>query len=159
MKATARKEKPFTMLRRVPAGFVPLTAYDSELLERVPMFADVRASITMPRSLPRHRFYWVVLGIVADNQDKWPTAEDLHTAIKVKLGMVEDFVLIGGRTMIRPRSTDFESMDELEFRAFMERAFHIIATDIIPGLDIGKLQEEARRKTEARRAQFEGRAA
>ncbi|MEI9428650.1 DUF1367 family protein [Mesorhizobium sp. Cs1299R1N3] len=139
-------DKPFTMLRRVPAGFVPLTAYDHEMIERVPMFADVRAAISMPRSLPRHRFYWVLLGIVAENQDRWRTAEDLHTAIKVKLGYIEDFVLIDGSLLIRPRSTNFDSMDELEFQEYLEAALAVISTDIIPGLDIKALKSEGQRK-------------
>lgn len=144
------REKSFMMLRRVPAGFAPLAACDAEQMEHIPIFADVRANLTMPRSMPRHRFYWVVLGIVADNQERFRTAEDLHTAIKVKLGYVEDFVLIDGSLLIRPRSTDFESMDELEFRQYMEAAFQIIVTDIIPGLDLEALKEEGRRKVGAR---------
>jgi hypothetical protein len=139
-------DKPFMMLRRVPQGFVPLTAYDHEQIDRVPIFADVRASITMPRSLPRHRFYWVLLGIVAENQDRWRTAEDLHTAIKVKLGYIEDFHLIDGSLLIRPRSTNFDSMDEIEFREYLDRALEVICTEIIPGLDIRALKAEGERK-------------
>lgn len=141
-----KKEQSFTMLRRVPAGLAPLSEYDHERLSKVPLWADVRAELTMPRSLPRHRFYWVCLGLVVENTERWRTAEDLHTAIKVKLGYVEDFLLIDGSVLIRPRSTDFEAMDELAFREYMEAAFMIIATDILPGVDIDALKREGRRK-------------
>lgn len=139
-------EQSFTMLRRVPQGLVPLSAYDDERLSRFPMFADVRANLTMPRSLPRHRLYWLLLGIVADNQEVYRTAEDLHFALKVRLRYIEEFRLIGDEIIIRPRSTDFDSMDEVEFRQYMDGALEVIATEVIPGLDIDRLVEEGKRK-------------
>jgi hypothetical protein len=48
--------------------------------------------------------------------------------------------------LIRPRSTNFDSMDEIEFREYLDRALEVICTEIIPGLDIRALKAEGERK-------------
>ena len=133
------------VLERTPAGLTPVSAYDRERLSRYPIGSRLEADLRQPRSGPHHRLYWVVLGIVAQNNEHWKTAEDLHWAIRVELRMVQEMILLDGSVALRPRSTSFVEMDQAEFAKFFDDAMEIISTQVIPGMDVNALLAEGRR--------------
>lgn len=123
------------MMRRTPRGLSPVAAFDAERLDRYAIGADLEVSIKQRRSLPQQRLYWAVLGRVVENVDGWPTSDHLHDAIKLHLGYTQKLKTVDGRVIWMADSTAFASMDGAEFKIFMDRAFDLISTDILPGVD------------------------
>lgn len=61
-----------------------------------PLGADVEVQIYQKRSLEHSRLYWAVLHACVDNsENKYGTAEDLHSALKVALGYTHKIKRIG----------------------------------------------------------------
>lgn len=125
-----------------PTGLVPQSAYDAEMLGKYPTGAVVEAVLHEPKSEKQTRLFWRALGIVVDNTDRYGSSEDLCSALKLRLGYVDTFALIGGGLHATPRST--KTMNRAEFSDFFDRAMEVIAAEVIPGLDIKALLEEGR---------------
>lgn len=135
-------DKPTIICTVTPEGLAPSSAYDAEVLGRYAIGCEVEVSIFQPRNQKQSRFFWVILGKVVDNQDVFPNAEALATALKIRIGHFETLKLIGDAVIPIPKS--MRSMDQQQFSEFMEQSFHIIATEVIPGLDIDVLLREGR---------------
>jgi hypothetical protein len=132
------------MMRRTSRGLEPVAAFDLERLDRYSFGSDLEVRIMQRRSLPQHRLYWAMLARVVENTDQWPSAEHLHEAIKYHLGYTQPLRTVDGRTVWRPDSTAFASMDAAEFRVFFDRAVEVISEVVLPGVDPIALVSEAR---------------
>jgi len=140
--ARPKADKPSIFLIVTPRGFEPATQWDAEIHGRYKIGRRVEASLSDPRSMQQERLLWRILGIVVGNQDVYPTAQALMTALKIALAHVDSVMLIGGGVHVEPRSlTDFDSD---EFNRFFDEALRVIATEVIPGLDIDALVKEGR---------------
>lgn len=70
--------------------------WGEEMMMHYPLGADVEVHIFQRRSLEHTRLYWAVLHACVDNsENKYGTAEDLHSAIKIALGYTHKVKLIG----------------------------------------------------------------
>lgn len=98
---------------------------------------DVLIQIRRPRNIKHHRLYWATLNEVVAATDEWVSADMLHRWVKYKLGYFEPMV-VGSRTIISWKSTDFASMDAGEFRKFYDLALSAIADST--GIDMHDLQ-------------------
>ena len=101
----------------------------------------VRAEIKVPRNLAHHRKWWKLMQIVYENQDFYPSAEAVCTAIKLGIGHTESFRWKGGLVEL-PKSIAFAKMDQAEFEEFYGRGVDHIVCHIIPGLDRTNLKRE-----------------
>lgn len=128
-------ERAPVMMRRVRGGLSPVSSFDAERLDRYGIGVDLEVRIMQRRSIPQQRLYWAMLGRVVENTDDWPTSEHLHEALKLHLGYTTPMKTVDGRTVWRPDSTAFASMDGAEFKVFFDRAVETIATHILPGVD------------------------
>lgn len=135
-------EKAPIFMVRGPRGLSPATPFDAERLDKIAWGATVEVTIKQRRSNPQNRLYWSVVSKAAENLDGFPTAEHLHEALKEHLGFVEPYTTIGGKLAWRPQSAAFAAMDGAEFKAFMDRAFAVLAAML--GCDPVSLIEEAK---------------
>ena len=101
----------------------------------------VKAEIKVPRNLAHHRKWWKLMQIVHENQDFYPSAEAVCTAIKLGIGHTERFGWKGGVVEL-PKSIAFSKMDQAEFELFYERGVDYIVGHIVPGLDRTSLKRE-----------------
>lgn len=122
----------------------PYAPYDHEMMQRLPVGTPVRLQFAQPRSLPRHRLYWVVLRLVIKNSEVFATEEALHKVLLVGCGVTEPFLDLDGNISLIPSSTAFDKMSEEEFKAYFDRAMEIIETKIIPGVSLQLLLREAK---------------
>lgn len=135
------------MVRR-DGHLVPAAEYDYQTIQRFPENKPLRVDVRQPRSLPHHRFFFAALQKVCEATGLWDDVEDLLWAIKFHMKMFDEVVISAdGKVTLRPRSIAWDKMDQAEFRAFADRAFEVIATDICPGLDAIALLEEGERET------------
>jgi hypothetical protein len=118
--------------------------YDEKMLERFPANTPLRIQLAQPRSGPRHRLYRVILRIVVENTEKFSTEDALHKTLLVGCGVVEPVITPEADIIMVPSSTAFDAMPEDEFKAYFDRAMEIVASHIIPGIDLSLLLKEAR---------------
>lgn len=129
---------------------LPHNSFSAKLItDTHPLGTVLRARFTKPRSLPHHHLYWAVLQEVVEATDNWGSAEDLHTAVKFHLRMIREIHMItkrGGEQVTKfiPRSTNFDSMDQAEFRLFFKKA--MVAIEEATGINTDDLIEEFKKK-------------
>lgn len=130
------------VVSRTLHGLSPRTAYDAELLGAYPIGKDLTAKITQKRSGRHHRFYWALIEKVRTAIGKFPTADSLHTALKMHLGYVEPVVSLTGEIHMQAKSTAFAAMDGHDFRVFFEAALTVILMELLPGVKRYELLRE-----------------
>lgn len=123
------------MVRKIGGTLSPITAFDAEELASFPdgMLFDLVAR--NKRTLPLHRTYWTALQRAVDATGKWQTREALHTALKVRMGLVEPiYDLKGNVSGMIPHSTAFAAMDQGKFRAYFDGAIAALSEAV--GFDV-----------------------
>jgi hypothetical protein len=135
----AERTPPFIM-RVDGQRLVPGSAWDAERLASYRNGSTVNVIITQEKASWRQRKYWAILGaVVKAGAVRQTRAEDLHKAIRLKLGIVESFTTLGGATKVELRSTT--AMDEQEFEGFYLEAMELLKD--ITGVDVETLGKEA----------------
>jgi hypothetical protein len=135
----AEQSPPFKMqvdgLKLVPAA-----AWDAERLSTYRNGSTVNVVITQEKAGWRQRKYWAILNAVVKTCPvRQRRAEDLHKAIRLKLGIVDSFTTFGGATKVELRSTT--SMGEQEFEAFYHEAMDLLRAET--GVDVETLNKES----------------
>lgn len=97
-----------------------------------------------PRNVNHHRLYWALIDVVWQNidQERYPTREDLHEAIKVSAGLRKRFELPDGTVGFIPGSIAFHKMSQPEFAAFYDRVCDIVAKYFLPGVTAEQLKRQ-----------------
>lgn len=127
----------------------PHANYDLEQTsQKLSAGATVRLQFAQPRSLPRHRLYWVLIRQVVKNCNFFASEEALHRTLLMGCGVVQPVLTVDGDVVMIPHSTAFDAMEEDEFKKYFDQALTIISTKILPGVDTNDLLAEA--KSEAR---------
>lgn len=152
IKASNKSKSQWILARKVEGVLVPHAPYDVAMFERIPESVPVRIQFAQPRSGPRHRLYRVILRIVVENTNKFSTEDALHKTLLVGCGVVEPVITPEAEIIMCPSSTAFDAMPEDEFKAYFDQAMQIIASIIIPGLDLDDLMKEARGESQYKEA-------
>lgn len=127
---------------------IVLVPSDRRTSEELRRYADndiVRAVINRPRNPRHHAKLFAMLNLVWEStavQDKYPKVENLLDALKDATGHVEMFRKVDGEMLTKPKSINFESMDQAAFEEFYNQAVEIIATRIVPHLDREDLERQ-----------------
>lgn len=104
---------------------VPAAAWDQERLSTYRNRSTVNVHITQQKNRKLERKYWSILGrVVAQCPVHQRTAEDLHKAIRLKLGIVDAYWTIDGRLRVEVKSTS--TMEDQEYTAFYEEAMALL---------------------------------
>lgn len=98
--------------------FVPATDADREKCKAWRAGDVLRAKVSKPRNGRNHRRFFKLLNTVAENLDDGPNVEQLVVLCKYAVGYVDEIVDSTGEVKYQPKSIDFASMDEAEFRVF-----------------------------------------
>jgi hypothetical protein len=121
---TAQRERPpRPMMRKTGGGLSPVSQFDAEEFADFPNGMLFDLIPRNKRTLPLQRTYWLVLKRAVDATGRWQTRRVLHTALKVKMGLVEPiYDLDGNVSGMQPHSTAFEEMDQGEFKVYFDGA-------------------------------------
>jgi hypothetical protein len=113
-----------------------LAAVDQEgldLLARIKGNRDVVVEVKQARNPRHHRLLWAMLKLIADHTDRFPSTAAALTALKVACGEVDPVIdPVSGEVFWTTRSIAFESMSQVEFAAFFDRAVNIVANRWMP---------------------------
>ena len=131
------------MMQRVGSALRPCASLDEDAVRAFPAGKQVRVRITTPRNVGRHRLYWDMLKLIAENLDPSPTKEILHEAVKFRLGYTTPLKFASGEIVEIPGSIAFDKMDEPAFGEFFSRFKDLLATSILPGVNSDVLEAEA----------------
>lgn len=136
-------DAPPPLYRRTLTGFEPASDIARTFWKDTKPGQLVKLEGARPRNAARHRFYWKMLSIAAENMPKFETAERLHIAVKQALRLGEFVPIRGGKEHVFiPASTSFATMKEAEFVKFLEDAGALLSESL--GVPIGTLMAEAR---------------
>lgn len=136
------KETAGCIVRKTPRGIIPVSAFDQEQMMGDAIGTEYKLVKLTKRSLPQQRAYWKALSLVVANDDRWPTAEALHDALKRSCGYVTVIYDLKGNPFVTTDSTAFDAMDTDAFKGFMDKAMAKLAEAI--GWDpLSFLEEQA----------------
>lgn len=130
------------MLRVTDNGLSPADRYSADALAGMKRGDLLRVVQAKRRSLPQLRLYWAVLQKVVEAGAPYPSAEALHVALKLALGVADVIRLPNGKTVPVPRSAGLDAMSAPEFNAFSDKAFDLICQYILPGVEKSALIAE-----------------
>ena len=101
----------------------------------------VTVRVTRPRNIKHHRLFFGLLNLVFRSQNYYATSEHMLDDIKEAVGHYEVVPSKFGGTRRRPKSINFNSMDQTAFNEFYEKAMHFILTEILPRMDRADLEQ------------------
>jgi hypothetical protein len=106
--------------------------------------AHVQCTVTQARNPNMHRLYWALVAKVFDNvdHDRYPTIEDLHTAIKISAGHRLRVHMPNDVVAFAAKSIAFDKMSQIEFREFFDNVCDVVSRHFLPGLPVGELKAE-----------------
>lgn len=124
----------------------PVDDVGEDALRKIGQGEVIEVEIKRRRNIKHHRMYWALITLVWQNMDgdRYPTAEDLHAAVKIAAGLRTTIVLPNGDVGYIPGSTAFHKMDQTAFDAFYDRVCDLIAKHFLPGVTSAELKREVR---------------
>lgn len=141
MRATLAKD-----VGRLTVVLVPVDEFAAKQTARLPRDRDLAVSAKARRNMKAHRLFWVLMGLVADADDRFVDAEAACDYIKFKIKHVEArHNPVTGLTYLVPKSMSEASMHAAQFKRFFDRCVHVVLTDIVPGLKESELRAEIER--------------
>lgn len=122
----------------------PVDEGGEEALRAIGQGEIVQVEIKRPRNVKHHRMYWALVTLVWQNMDgdRYPTADDLHAAIKIAAGLRTRIELPNGEVGFIPGSIAFHKMDQDAFSKFYDRVCDLIAKHFLPGVTSAELKHE-----------------
>jgi hypothetical protein len=131
-----------------PQGLVPLYDSDYESKHKLQEGKVYKVTVTIPRNYNFHKKFFALVRLTYYNLPESlerslgsRNEEDLLTALKIDLGMV-DLLTIDGHTIVKPHSISFAAMDNAAFETFYNRCIDLILHRYLRGTDRESLIEE-----------------
>jgi hypothetical protein len=122
-KRRARERPPAPIVEKTARGLVPLAAYDSEVIDKMPIGATFDLISRKKRSDPQQGLYWLLLDKVVEATGAWPASEYLHEVLVRDAGFVRPVLdPIRGRYIEVRDSTSFDAMEHELFNRYMTTA-------------------------------------
>ena len=106
---------------------IPHGAYSVQQLELIPQDKHVSIELRQPRNPDHLNKYWAILSKAAENDPELTSADDLHEWIKIRLRMVKGYKDWNGQIVAVTKSISVESMDQIKFNNFYDRALDLLA--------------------------------
>lgn len=128
------------LLKRTIHGLHPDNELATDKLRTIAIGDVVQCQITKPRSLPWHRRYFALVGIIADNTTY--TAEEVHILLKLRCGCCKLIKERNGKEFWVPDSIAFDRMDGTDWAVYWKRVEDYVCQELIPGIDKEGLRNE-----------------
>lgn len=116
-----------------------LIAHDERTIDHMAKIADGKyvtvAGVTVPRSVKQLRLFFAILNEVVKSQAEprtYADAEQLLDAIKISVGHIREVRDLHGNTHFVPASIDFDTLDQVAFQEFFDKAMQLIFERIVP---------------------------
>ena len=130
-------------VRRNGTALVPADENAAKIIARMKDGQLAAMRLIRGRSAAQNRMYWSVLKCVVEATGRWHTPDELHEALKIATGHCSTVRLVNGRMIKVPGSTSFDEMSQDAFQTYMDAAFRILCDEVLGGMSIEELLEEA----------------
>jgi hypothetical protein len=141
--------RPSTILvRRIGGALWPSDEKSTEMVRKVPLATTVPLRLLRERNHEQLALYWRVLERVVEATGRWHCADELHLALKIATGRIDEVTLIGGRRVLVPDSIAFHAMSQDEFQLYLNDAFKVLCNEVLGGITVEELLEH----TDAKKA-------
>lgn len=105
---------------------VPADYNAEDWLQAIPEGKEVLIDWRKPRHPENHRHFFAVLNKACENLPGYPDVESLLDALKIACNHVRPVMKADGEMIFLPKSINFASMGEEEFKRFKNRAFYYL---------------------------------
>lgn len=119
---------------RLGKTLVPADEESEAALQPIAQGEAILVQLKRERNLRFHKKYWALIDLIFRNQEKFPTKNHMHVAVKLAAGWFDPYVMLDGTTVYVPRSIAFSAMDESEFTQFYGEAVEAIIR-VLPQFD------------------------
>lgn len=129
-----------TMIKDIINGKPCLLPYGAAAIkdfENVSGQKPVIVKAHQPRNPKHHDRIWSIYQIAAETDPVLETADQINEWVKIKLGYVDYIIKHEGRSLVKTRSISFESMDQIKFKIFYDRAIKVLCERL--GVDVEDL--------------------
>lgn len=119
-----KDKPPAPMVALTSRGLIPMDAHDAETIAADPKGTEYDLVKRTRRNWPHLKKYWKCLHlVVANNNDRWPTASHLHDDLKLACGYVRQALNFEtGELSQVVDSISFDKMTQPEFEQFYKLA-------------------------------------
>lgn len=118
------------LLIRTLHGLRPANDIASENISKIKIGETIQCEITKPRSLPWHKRYWALIGLIANNSDYTP--DNIHALLKLKCGCSKLIKDRHGKEYWIPDSIAFSKMDGIKWSEYWNKVVDYVCTDLMP---------------------------
>lgn len=118
-------------------GLFPADKKAGQAIRRLGEGETITVRLLRGRSWKQNAFYWHVLERAVASTGRWRTPQELHAALRIATGYVDEVTMLTGRRVLVPRSTGFTAMTQDEAQAYYDAAFTLLSDTI--GVDIHEL--------------------
>jgi hypothetical protein len=123
---------------------IPTDYLGEEAIQTLAHDAILTTRLTGARNPKHHRLFFAVINVVFKSQNYYATREHMLDDIKIAIGHFEWVESKFGRRQ-RPKSINFNSMDQSTFNEFYDKAMHFILSEIMPRMKQADLEAEVYR--------------
>lgn len=129
------------LFRKALGSLEPVDDIGTVALQKIAFGNIVTCEIRQPRNIYHHRLFFAMVNMVYQNQDRYDTADQVLTVIKIGIGHADTLVMPSGTIVYQPKSISFANMDQTEFNRFFDLAVDFVCKRIIPSLDNAELTQ------------------
>lgn len=121
----------------VPADFVA-----EEWLNAIPDGKEILIDWRKPRHPENHRHFMMILSLACEHLENHPDVDSLLDSLKIACNHTRSIMLADGTMYFLPKSINFASLGEEEFKRFKNRALYVLsrilgfdAVTLLPEID------------------------
>lgn len=96
--------------------------YGRGRIRKLKLNAPTLCTIKQPRHGPMHRKLWALVNVVWQSTGNWETPAELMRELKIRLGILEKFLVEGIGWVTVVGSISYANMDQSAFEVFFEGA-------------------------------------
>lgn len=127
----AKDKTPPPMVQLTKQGLRPVDQEDAARIasdDRGTQYDLIKRTKRRSKQL---RTYWKALHLVVQGDDRWPTAEHLHDALKLSCGYVRQALNLETAEIVEIiDSIAFDKMTQPEFQQYMDKAMKLLAETV-----------------------------
>ena len=113
-------------LKKTKTGFIPIDDKSIKIYQKLKDNEEIFVDFRPRRNYKNHKRFFSMLQGVIHNSDHYKSIDSLLSMIKLKTGYFDIVVTHKGEQLYIPKSIDFSTMDEEEFKTFFSRAIDVI---------------------------------
>jgi len=132
----------YLTLKRTKEGVIPIDDKAVEAISKINIGDEFLVDYKKKRNVKNHRRLFSMLQGVVYNSDHYKNVDNLLAMLKLKTGHFDIVVSHKGEQLYIPKSIDFASMDEEEFKEFFSECIDVIL-EFTPEQDINSILKYA----------------